>query len=301
MVIASIPYRESPRRNSVLGGISPPNTLNHNTVYNPLTKVRIRQDTVFCGLKKRLPHSVNGYSFFYSLKTLKTMNPSIFISELLDGTHTPTTTIANPFAMKVPTLLVCDCSSSMAGEPIDQLNNGLVNFKNYLLQDSVAQKAAEVGIIKFSDQPNFSQPFTDVNQWQVQSLVANGGTGMGAALTMAIQEIEHFKTTLKSQGVSYYRPLLLLITDGQPTDMRNGDATWSSLKGQIQSHIQSKKLLVYAFGTETADFAALENLVGKENTFRLHNLNFNGLFKWVSNSIALGEFAHPVLSTELGG
>jgi Mg-chelatase subunit ChlD len=48
---------------------------------------------------------------------------------------------------RCPCILLLDTSGSMKGEPMVQLNEGLVTFKDELLADAIAQKRVEVALI----------------------------------------------------------------------------------------------------------------------------------------------------------
>ena len=50
---------------------------------------------------------------------------------------------------RCPCILLLDTSGSMKGEPIAQLNEGLVTFKDELSADALAQKRVEVALITF--------------------------------------------------------------------------------------------------------------------------------------------------------
>ncbi len=104
----------------------------------------------------------------------------------------------------------------MNGRPINELNAGLVTFRDELLADSLALKRVELGIVTFGpvhvEQPftsaaNFSRPSClprAIHQWALP--LPKPGYGRGA------------KREYRANGISYYRPWIFLITDGAPTD-----------------------------------------------------------------------------------
>jgi uncharacterized protein YegL len=51
---------------------------------------------------------------------------------------------------RCPCILLLDTSGSMKGEPISQLNEGLIAFKDELAADALAQKRVEVALITHS-------------------------------------------------------------------------------------------------------------------------------------------------------
>lgn len=50
---------------------------------------------------------------------------------------------------RCPCILLLDVSGSMNGRPINELNAGLVTFRDELLADSLALKRVELGIVTF--------------------------------------------------------------------------------------------------------------------------------------------------------
>src|SRR5215831_3374914 len=50
---------------------------------------------------------------------------------------------------RCPCVLLVDTSGSMRGEPINELNAGLMTFKDELVADALAAKRVEVAVVSF--------------------------------------------------------------------------------------------------------------------------------------------------------
>ncbi len=78
-------------------------------------------------------------------------------------------------------VLVLDTSTSMAGEKIAQLNEGLQTFQHELRSDEIAQSRVEVAVVTFGP-VQIAVPFTSASEFKAPELVTTGDTPLGAAL-----------------------------------------------------------------------------------------------------------------------
>ena len=86
---------------------------------------------------------------------------------------------------RVPCVLLLDVSGSMSGQPIAELNEGLVTLKDTLAADSLASKRAEIAIVTFGGMVTVIQDFVTAENFQPPQLNATGGTPMGQAISPA--------------------------------------------------------------------------------------------------------------------
>lgn len=118
---------------------------------------------------------------------------------------------------RCPCILLLDVSGSMNGRPINELNAGLVTFRDELLADSLALKRVELGIVTFGP-VHVEQPFTSAANFFPAHPVCPWGYTNGRRHYKALNMVEERKREYRANGISYYRPWIFLITDGAPTD-----------------------------------------------------------------------------------
>ena len=118
---------------------------------------------------------------------------------------------------RTPLILVLDCSGSMQGQPIAQLNQGLKLLEEELKQDVIAAKRVRLLVIKYGgyDECELYGDWCDAMDFIAPELEASGLTPTGQAVSLALGEIEAEKQRLKAAGVPYTRPWLFLIAHRQ--------------------------------------------------------------------------------------
>jgi len=175
-------------------------------------------------------------------------------------------------------LLLVDTSISMEGLKIAQLNAGLQTFRDELMSDDLAVKRVETAVVRFSP-VEIVQPFTHPAQMNVAPLPADGsGTPMGKAIQTGIGLLQERRELYKQLGIPYYRPWLILLTDGEPTDdVRRAAAA-------IRAGEEKKQFAFFAIGVDTADMDLLARISVRE-PLRLKGHRFREFFLWLSNSM----------------
>ncbi len=182
---------------------------------------------------------------------------------------------------RCPCVLVLDVSSSMGGAPIRELQQGLKQYTDELLSDSIARKRVEVAIITFGDSVRTEVPFSTADSLLLPQLNANGVTPMAGALLESVRLVEERKAEYRSHGVQFYRPWIILITDGAPTD---GDSLWATAVAELKRVTDQKGCTLFVVGVTGADFNKLSELPAMNGPQKLDGTRFKDMFLWLSQS-----------------
>lgn len=181
-------------------------------------------------------------------------------------------------------VLLVDTSGSMMGAPINELNNGLIEFGKALEQDAQARGCADVCVISFNSYVQMEVPFCPAMNYSAPKLTANGLTSMNEAIIAGLNALEERKNLYKSYGIPYYRPWIFLMTDGEPTDTNREGAA----KQMLGDAIRNKKVNFFPMGIGNANIQKLMAYTegGSRMVLKATASNFKEAFVWLSSSIS---------------
>ena len=180
---------------------------------------------------------------------------------------------------RLPVYLVLDTSGSMYGEPIEAVKNGVQTLISTLRSDPYALETAFISIITFNTNAQQVTSLTELASFQQPTIDAGGCTALGGALELLAQKIdaEVTKTTAEQNGD--WKPLVFLMTDGEPTD----DIT----HGLAEFRKRKTGMVVACAAGTGANTNTLKQIT--ENVVSLDTADsatIKAFFKWVSASIS---------------
>lgn len=202
---------------------------------------------------------------------------------------------------RCPVVLALDTSESMQGPRIRSLNKALLEFSLTLKSDPLAAKRVEVAIVTFGSKVQvmdkngtFSTKFDAASVFALASdfdpkpLMAGGTTPMSNAVIQSLNLLSERKKIYKEKDLDYFRPWLILITDGEPTDS-DGKPTKDWKTAAILTNISESfgGVVFYGIGVTGADMSVLREFSSQNTAYHLNGLDFSALFKWLSSSLSV--------------
>lgn len=199
---------------------------------------------------------------------------------------------------RTPCVLILDASGSMTTigcrgkTKIQELNEGIKTLEEALKNDDAAISRVQLGIISVGGPSNSAEvlmDWTDVENFEAFPLTADGGTPLGTGIRLGLKMIEQVKTDLKTNGINYTRPWMMIITDGEPTD---SDSEWNQAIFECKSAEAGKKVEIFTIAVEGANLAKL-NQISDRQPVMLEGVKFKELFLWLSSSLSAASKSRP--------
>ncbi len=189
-------------------------------------------------------------------------------------------------------VLCLDMSGSMYGESIDKLIKGLRRFQLELLQDEVTKVCLEVGIVVFGSHNTYNgveviQEPTPLTEFEIPHLQAGQFRPMLGGIQAAIDMVYNRTNYYKKHGLSYYRPWIILMTNGYPTDDHLLSLT-TSLGNDIQKANKDKDFCFLPIGLrDCIDEELMKSLAQAQfPCMILDEYKIIEFFKWLSDCMS---------------
>jgi uncharacterized protein YegL len=178
--------------------------------------------------------------------------------------------------------LVLDVSSSMSGEPINELNLALQEFYVEIQSDSTTADRLEIAIIEFSDTIHTLVDPSLAENFKMPELTTKGTTKLVDGVREGIKVVRSRKDWYKQTGQPYYRPWIILITDGAPDSGQDVNG----LAVEIKESVSKKDFFFFAVGVTGADMKMLTSISDPSMPpAKLQGLKFKEFFDWLSASM----------------
>jgi uncharacterized protein YegL len=186
-----------------------------------------------------------------------------------------------PTAKPLPVVLLLDVSGSMGDAKIDNLNGAVKDMLETFRGTQNSEIEIHVAIITFGTEVKLHQSLASSSEINWQELSASGGTPLGTAFKMAKAMIED-KDVVPSRA---YRPTVVLVSDGQPTD------SWEKPLQAFISDGRSAKCdrMAMAIGADADEVVLGKFIEGTKNSlfYAESAKQLRDFFKFVTMSVTI--------------
>jgi uncharacterized protein YegL len=177
------------------------------------------------------------------------------------------------------TYLCIDTSGSMNGEPIVAVNAGLQALLTSLRSNPYALDSVHLSITTFDSEIKLVLPITPIADVKLPEITCpkSGATLLGAALEHICVQVQRDIHKSSDSEKGDWRPILVILTDGKPTD----SLAYTEVIPRLQS-CGFAKIVACAAGSK-ADPSQLKRLT--EHVVSLDTMDaasFSKFFEWVS-------------------
>ncbi|MBP5180190.1 MAG: VWA domain-containing protein [Clostridiales bacterium] len=187
---------------------------------------------------------------------------------------------------RLPICFCLDTSGSMMGAPIQQLNQGLTNFIASIKANDDTRSATDIAIVTFGSSVEIVMPFGKISEEGLPEIKASTTmTPIGEGILTALELLNARKEGYKEQGIKYYQPWLVVITDGAP----QGPNAMANMELAIKACNELEKddkLVIFNIGVgNSVDFDILKKVsVKREEPISVTSGDFGKLFEFLGSS-----------------
>lgn len=187
---------------------------------------------------------------------------------------------------KVPICLVVDSSGSMMNKDgqdrakIEELNDNIFSLVDYIKNDPKASRICDLAIISFGGSVDVVSGYSPIEDVDFRELKPQGRTPMGEAVEKAIELLTIRRTYYRNNNIEHYKPILLLMSDGNPTDDYHPAAV------ELSRMVNNRELKVFPVGIgDTFDHSILSEFSPQINPKKISDAaEFSQLFRLLSSS-----------------
>ena len=186
------------------------------------------------------------------------------------------------YVRRLPVYLLLDCSGSMSGEPIEAVRQGVKALLSELKGDPQALETAYLSVITFNSSARQITPLTELMLFKEPELIASGATAMGEAINVLNDCIKNEVRQSTADQKGDWKPLVFILTDGEPTDTSAFNNAVSNL-----SESMKKNIIACAAGASanTECLKKITSIVLMMNSLSAGDMA--QFFAWVSSSVKM--------------
>lgn len=186
-------------------------------------------------------------------------------------------------------ILICICidASNSMNQRIGEINRGVMQFLRGMADNICAADAAEICVYSFGSHVRMLCDYGKI-QKAIEMLEESGGiqaneadSNMGECIEAALENLNRHRKLLVDMSKSFYRPWLILISDGDATDPSVCDRASETVRTMLRQGKLKVKCLSMGDGSHNLKDFTLDGQVD-----RLEDLKIMDFFSMLSRSVS---------------
>lgn len=184
---------------------------------------------------------------------------------------------------RLPVYLLLDVSGSMSGDGIEAVNQGVQLLLTELKSDPMALETVWISCITFAGDANEILPLTEVGLASIPPQSAAGSTCLAKPLRLLLEKLEREVRPNTPQQKGDYKPLVFIMSDGNPTDPDE----WPQAAAELRERAARRTANIIALACgHTIDTNVLKQITPTVLLMADQTPdNIRSFFKWVSQSV----------------
>lgn len=175
--------------------------------------------------------------------------------------------------------IIVDNSSSMKGEKIHKLKDAIIKFNNYMLTTNLSNYF-EYTLIVFNGLQSKKLKEFNSNHLSIDEMAEGGLALLEKSILLGLDELEKRLSELNYDGVQYYKPWFILLSDGQCYE--NIDLALIKLKDLYKTGV----LTYFPFALSDSKFdERLDELKKIKRPITISTYQYDNLFEWLYDTV----------------
>ena len=146
----------------------------------------------------------------------------------------------------------------------------------------------EVAVIQYDEEVKILREPKLLDEEEIPPVLEERGSTTETVVAMeeAIKMVEDRKAWYKETGQKYYRPWIVVMTDGEPYGNRASQSDIDNISSRVAADTAAKKYFMMGIGVGEANMELLGKMCGGK-ALPLSGTKFTEFFKWLSNSLSM--------------
>lgn len=170
---------------------------------------------------------------------------------------------------------------------INDVNAGIREFYSSIMSDDMAVDIVELSVVCFDEEARCEIDFIGMDKQDglsnIELKAEEDETQIGKGVKLALQVLDERVREYQESGVRYYRPWLVIMTDGEATRKNSNLVLNEEAARETRKREQDKRLVVFPVCTEDTSGESLKQFSCRE-PLRFDQAQFREFFRRLTNS-----------------